>query len=246
MLKEFVRSVARSPLVASVQRYLAARVERRFETMSPADIFAEIYRRKMWGSMSRSDFCSGQGSHYPSIVGPYLESVRGFLSEFAHAPNAVDLGCGDFKVGSQLRDWCNQFVATDVVPGLIERNERVYERLNVSFRCVDITSTDLPAGDIAFLRQVAQHLSNAQIAGIIPKLYQYRWVIVSEHLPSAADFIANLDKPTGSGIRVPIGSGVVLTAPPFNLQALESKVLCSVPLSEVSGVVRTVAYRLIA
>ena len=214
--------------------------------MSPAEVFSEIYRRKMWGSTAKSAYCSGQGSHYESIVDPYVESVRRFLSEFPHAQKVVDLGCGDFNVGSQLRDCCDQFVATDVVPDLIEHNGRVFAQLDVSFRCIDIISEDLPAGDVAFLRQVAQHLSNAQIMMIIPKLYQYRWVVVSEHLPSADDFVANCDKPPGSGVRVPIGSGVILTEPPFNLRAMEVKPLCDVQLNDMSGVVRTIAYRMAA
>jgi hypothetical protein len=244
MLKELLKPLVRSPLITSLQRYVTARNERRLENMSPAEAFAEIYRKKMWGSIAKSDFCSGQGSHYESIVKPYVESVRRFLSEFPEAPNVVDLGCGDFNVGSQLRDYCGQFIATDVVPDLIERNGRVFARLDVSFRCIDIISDDLPPGDVAFLRQVAQHLNNAQIARIIPKLYRYRWVVVSEHLPSAGDFVANCDKPLGSGVRVPNGSGVVLTEPPFNLRAVQVKLLCSVRLKEMSGIVRTIAYRM--
>jgi len=243
MLKEFIKPLVRSRLVSRLQRYMTARNELRFEKMSPAEVFSEIYRRKMWGSAAKSDYCSGQGSHYQSIVNPYIESVRRFLSEFSTPPNAVDLGCGDFNVGSQLTDCCGQFVATDVVPDLIGRNARVFAHLNVSFRRLDIISDDLPVGDVAFLRQVAQHLTNAQIAQIIPKLYQYRWVVVSEHLPSLEGFVPNLDKPLGSGVRVP-RSGVVLSAPPFNLRALEVKPLCSVPLNEMSGIVRTVAYRM--
>jgi hypothetical protein len=244
MLKKLLKPLARSPLVVGVQEYMTARNERRFENMSPAEVFGEIYRRKMWGSADNSDYCSGQGSHYRSIVDPYIQSVREFLSGFPTTPNAVDLGCGDFNIGSQLRDCCGQFVATDVVHDLIERNARVFARLNVSFRCVDIISDDLPAGDVAFLRQVAQHLSNAQIAKIIPKLSQYRWVVVSEHLPAAEEFIANGDKPVGSGVRVSNGSGVILTEPPFNLHAREVRPLCSVPLNEMSGIVQTIAYRM--
>jgi len=244
MLKKVLRPLIRSPVMVDLQEYLTARIERRFENMSPAEVFGEIYRRKMWGSADNSDYCSGQGSHYRSIVDPYIKSVREFLSEFPIAPNAVDLGCGDFNVGSQLRDCCGRFIATDVVNDLIERNARVFARLDVSFRCVDIISDDLPGGDVAFLRQVAQHLSNAQIAKIIPKLSQYRWIVVSEHLPSAEDFIANCDKLVGSGVRVSNGSGVVLTEPPFNLRALEVKPLCSVLVNHMSGIVRTIAYRM--
>src|SRR5271165_51784 len=191
ILKELIRPLARSPLVMVLLQHLAARTERRFEHLTPAEVFGAIYRKKMWGRTGKSDYCSGQGSHYQYIVGPYVESVRRFLSEFANAPNVVDLGCGDFNVGSQLRDCCAQFVATDVVPELIGRNARVFAHLKVRFSCVDIITDELPTGDVAFLRQVAQHLNNAQISEIISKLYRYPWVVVSEHLPSVDGFAAN-------------------------------------------------------
>jgi len=228
-----------------LQGYMTARTESRFVNMRPADVFSEIYRRKMWGSADNSEYCSGQGSHHSSIVEPYIQSVRAFLSTLSGRPNVVDLGCGDFNVGSRLRDCCAHFIAIDIVPDLIDRNARVFRHLDVSFRCLDIIAEELPAGDVAFLRQVAQHLSNAQIAQIVPKLSQYQWVVVSEHLPSANDFTANRDKPVGSGVRVSNGSGVVLTEPPFGLAAAEARPLCSVRLEELSGVVQTIAYRML-
>lgn len=246
MLKQLLKPLARSSLVATLQQRAAARSERRFANMSPAEVFSEIYRRKLWGSAANSQYCSGQGSHYVSIVGPYVTAVRAFLAEFAGKPDVVDLGCGDFNVGSQLRDRCGRFIATDVVGELVARNARDFAHLGVEFRCVDIIADDLPAAEVAFLRQVAQHLSNAQIASIIPKLSRYRWVVVSEHLPSDPGFTANYDKALGSGVRMSNGSGVVLTEPPFNLKAVEQKTLCSVRLDEMSGMVQTIAYRMIA
>jgi hypothetical protein len=244
MLKKFLKPLARSPIVMGLQGYMSARTERRFVNMSPAEVFSEIYRRKMWGSADDSEYCSGQGSHVAAIIEPYIHSVRAFLSAFPAAPNVVDLGCGDFNVGSRLRDCCARFVATDVVRDLVDRNGLVFGHLDVSFRCIDIISEDLPSGEVAFLRQVAQHLTNAQIANILPKLSQYQWIIVSEHLPSVDKFKANLDKPVGSGVRVSDGSGVVLTEPPFNLAAEEARLLCSVRLQEMSGIVQTIAYRM--
>jgi len=245
MLKKFLKPLARSQIVMGLLGYMSARTERRFVNMSPAEVFSEIYRRKMWGSARDSDYCSGQGSHDASIIEPYIQSVRAFLSAFPTAPDVVDLGCGDFNVGSRLRDCCAGFVATDVVRELVDRNALVFGNLNVSFRCIDIISEDLPAGEVAFLRQVAQHLTNAQIASILPKLSQYQWIIFSEHLPSVDKFKANLDKPVGSGVRVSMGSGVVLTEPPFNFAVEEAKLLCRVRLQEMSGIVQTIAYRMI-
>jgi hypothetical protein len=39
--------------------------------------------------------------------------------------SAFDLECGDFMVGSQLRELCDRFVACDVVASLIERNTAI-------------------------------------------------------------------------------------------------------------------------
>ena len=201
-----------------------------------------MYREKLWGSRASGDYCSGAGSHLDAIVRPYVANVRAFLGEFPELAVAVDLGCGDFNVGSQLVGSFRELTAVDVVPELIERNGRNFAHLGVVFRCLDIVNDDLPAGEVAFLRQVLQHLSNAQVARVVQKLYQYRWLVVTEHLPSAVGFRANRDKPIGPGVRQRFGSGLVLTAPPFNLRVVEQRVLCTVPCDV--GTIQTSAYRL--
>jgi hypothetical protein len=243
-MKDLIRPLVPTSLMTVWRRYRSASIDRQFQGLDPAELFSAIYRKKMWGSVAGSAFCSGQGSHYDHIVRPYVEAVGDFLAEFSSAPHAADLGCGDFNVGSQIRSLCARYVASDVVPELVARNAQMYSGLDVSFECIDIVKDPLPVGEIAFLRQVLQHLSNAQILQIVPKLYQYSWVVVSEHLPSNLGFIANVDKPAGPGIREVFGSGVLLSEAPFGLRRLEQRVLCSVPVSEQSGVVQTTAYRL--
>jgi len=49
--------------------------------------------------------------------------------------------------------------------------------------------------------------------------------------------------PTGPGIRIVYNSGVVLTAPPFNLKTLREKIICE-PVIAASGVIRTILYQL--
>ena len=41
----------------------------------------QIYELKLWGDNS-DDFYSGDGSHNPKIVTPYVEVVTSFLSKF--------------------------------------------------------------------------------------------------------------------------------------------------------------------
>jgi hypothetical protein len=89
---------------------------------------------------------------------------------------------------------------------------------------------------------VLQHLSNAQITRVLSKLRQYCFLVVTEHLPADAAFVPNLDHPFGSGIRVSRGSGVVLTAPPFDLNAPSQRELCRV--QHGGSVIKTIAYGL--
>src|SRR6516162_5167246 len=151
MLKRLVPFVP-PPVVHAWRRYTAGRIDRRFSRSTPAEVFSAVYREKLWGSRASGDYCSGAGSHLDAIVRPYVANVRAFLGEFPELAVAVDLGCGDFNVGSQLVGSFRELTAVDVVPELIERNGRNFAHLGVVFRCLDIVNDDLPAGEVAFLR----------------------------------------------------------------------------------------------
>jgi len=75
---------------------------------------------------------------------------------------------------------------------------------------LNAVADSLPPGDVVILKQVLQHLRNADIAAIVEKLAQYPTWIVCEHLP-AGPFVANVDKPTDAEIRLHRRSGVVLS-----------------------------------
>jgi len=158
----------------------------------------------------------------------------------------VDLGCGDFNVGGQLRPYCGSYVACDVVPALIRRNNDKFAGTKVDFRCIDIVEDDLPQGDIVFLRQVLQHLGNTQILRVVRKLYQYKFLVLTEHIPTSPAFLPNRDKATGGGIRLKQGSGVVLTEFPFLLRVKSESVICTTneSFAQYPGLIRTTLYEL--
>jgi len=106
---------------------------------------------------------------------------------------------------------------------------------------LNAVADSLPPGDVVILKQVLQHLRNADIAAIVEKLAQYPTWIVCEHLP-AGPFVANVDKPTDADIRLDRRSGVVLTEPPFGVRPRRARLLCEAP-SE-GGMIRTMAYEL--
>jgi SAM-dependent methyltransferase len=221
----------------------AARLDARFADKSPAEVFSTIYKDGLWYGDDPRDLNSGTGSREERIVQPYIEALRTFCNALPVRPDVVDLGCGDFNVGARLRDAAQAFVACDVVPAIIERNRQLFAELEVDFRCVDIVSESLPKGQVAFLRQVLQHLSNVQVSAVVRKLPStYEWVVVTEHLPKSVNFRPNIDKPTGPGTRLRLGSGIVVTEAPFALLTREQHSLCSI--EDDSGVIRTTAYRL--
>jgi hypothetical protein len=71
-------------------------------------------------------------------------------------------------------------------------------------------------------------------------------VIVSEHVPMEIDFPPNWDKRTGAGIRLPLGSGVVLTEKPFFLRVKSEAGMCSrfQSLAHYQGQIKTTLYEL--
>ena len=99
----------------------------------------------------------------------------------------------------------------------------------------------MPSGDCAIIRQVLQHLSNAEVQAIVNKLANFKYLILTEHLPKG-DFIPNKDILSGQGIRLKKKSGINLLAPPFHLKVKEEKQLIAFPLEGNKGILVTTLY----
>jgi hypothetical protein len=213
---------------------------------SNREIFTNVYQNNLWGAASpenESPFYSGPGSSDPQIVDPYVDAVKRFFSSFPAKKKAVDLGCGDFRVGSRIVDAFDSYTACDVVPELVHFNQRYWRHLPVDFLVVDLVQGEIPTGDVLIIRQVLQHLSNDDIAKFtqsIPPGFSY--LLLTEHLPSENEFLANRDKVSGTDIRLGSGSGVVLTQPPFNMVFKSETTLISVP--QFGGSIVTTLYEL--
>ena len=227
------------------QNHLIRNAQSHYGNLSTKEIFTKIYEEGAWGRADNLDqkYFSGSGSHDDAVTSAYVDAVAKFLSSFAEKPNVVDLGCGDFTVGASIRHLCGTYIACDIVEPLIDWNREKYRNLNVDFRVLDVTEDELPAADVGFVRQVLQHLSNAHIARAVPQLAaKYKYLVLTEHLPSAGAFAPNRDKPAGASVRSALNSGVVLTSAPFNLPVKQESILCEVP--EGGGIIRTSLYRL--
>lgn len=226
-----------------------AEMHRANSQLSAEAVFTDIYAQNRWGG-APGEFNSGLGTTDTPTVWPYVSMIaaqaagEGFLGL-----RFVDLGCGDFTVGKWLVPLCSQYVGVDVVGPLIERNQNVFGNEHVQFVRRDIVADELPDGDVCFVRQVLQHLSNAQIATILERLTKYRWVFITEHYPDQDVAItSNVDKPHGADIRAYVNSGVYLTHPPFNLDPEALTTVLTVPGTSLggtagAGIIQTFLYR---
>lgn len=200
----------------------------------------QVYERKLWGG-EQADFYSGAGSHRPELIEPYINVVTNFLASFKNPLTVCDLGCGDFNVGKHLVKHTKKYVAVDIVGDLIERNKETFQAENLGFQCLDIAVDYLPAGDCVILRQVLQHLCNTEVQSIVSKLANYKYVILTEHVPEGA-FTPNKEIISGKGIRLKKQSGINVLAPPFHLRVKEERLLLSVVLDDSQGVINTTLY----
>ena len=206
-------------------------------------VMEQIYDQKLWGGKD-FDFYSGEGSHNSEITQPYLDSVISFLKSHDNDLVVCDLGCGDFNIGKQLVKNTVKYIGLDIVESLIERNKKLFKAENLEFRCLNIVEDQLPKADCIIIRQVLQHLSNAEILKITQKLKDYKYIIITEHLPQG-DFKANEDKIASQGIRLKQHSGVDLLKAPFNLEVVEEHLLSEIILDKNEGRIVTVIYRTI-
>lgn len=216
-----------------------ARRHQRYSNLPVDKIFANIYQHGEWGGNS-SEYYSGSGSHEPSIVSPYVEAVQTLLRGMPSPPVLVDVGSGDFNVGKNFVELVRHYYACDIVSDLQKYNAEKFQHRNLEFLCLNAVEDDLPDGDLIVVRQVFQHLSNAQISQVVRKCFKYQRWIITEHLPGWEDFQPNADITAGCGIRALFNSGVVLTAKPFNVTGYNTRVLCEV--AEHGGVIRTTLF----
>lgn len=207
------------------------------------DAMEQVYEKKLWGG-NNSKFYSGAGSHDPDIVNPYIEVLNTFLTSFKVPLSVCDLGCGDFNVGKDLVKYTQKYEAIDIVKNLIEYNKETFQDDKLEFHCLNIAVDDLPPGDCVILRQVLQHLSNAEVQNIVSQLTAYKYVILTEHIPQG-DFVPNKEIISGQGIRLKKRSGINLLAAPFNLKVKEEKQLLYVTSKDYEGAIVTNLYRLL-
>lgn len=252
MIKSFVKEILKKILPIKVRMDLIHihnklfGLDSDYKGLTTEEVFEKVYRTGAWGKDSDGNSTSGSGSHTESLIEPYISTVNSILIDLGK-PEIVDLGCGDFNIGKNFVKNSRSYLACDISKTILDRNRKNFQDSNLKFQHLNLVKDDLPKGDIAFVRQVLQHLGNDEIASFVKNLNKnvpYKFLLVTDHIPCTPNFKPNVDKPAGPGVRVSINSGVDLDSPPFNLKYKTKKVVLEVPqkIVGVDALIRTTLY----
>ena len=131
--------------------------------MSAVEVFSDVYEADLWNGGSGPGSAPENTVEYRDFLSGYLDVLRALTTD----GRVVDLGCGDWRIG-ELVDWTGlEYVGVDVVPSVIEANQRRDTPDNVSFVCLDALTEELPGGDVLIVKDVLQHWPNADVLRLL-------------------------------------------------------------------------------
>lgn len=117
------------------------------------ELFTKYYINNTW---SGKESLSGPGSDLEQTK--YLiPELQILLSDFK-IKSILDVPCGDFNWMKRIDLKGIKYTGGDIVEKMIERNNRKYQKENVSFKIIDIINDKLPKVDLIIVRDCFVHL----------------------------------------------------------------------------------------
>lgn len=140
--------------------------------MADANPFEDIYARGAWGAGS------GPGS-YPYYTIEYRAFLQRFISLNA-IRSVVDIGCGDWQF-SRFVDFAGaEYLGLDVARPVIEKNVAAFGRDGIAFKVMPDDLTEVPGGDLLLIKDVLQHLPDAEIRAILTQVApRFRFALIT-------------------------------------------------------------------
>jgi SAM-dependent methyltransferase len=130
------------------------------------EVFRRIWVENRWGDR---DSRSGGGSNLEQTAA-VRRQLNSLLTKLA-PQSMLDLPCGDFywmqhvSFPSSMR-----YRGADIVPALIEQNQRRHASTNVQFETLNLVTSPLPQVDLVFCRDCLVHLDYDAIEQAIQNL----------------------------------------------------------------------------
>jgi len=186
---------------------------------------------------------SAAGARYYSdspsdATAPYRAYLESFLAEHPEIETVVDLACGDYQLSRETAFGDRRYIGVDIYGALVDHNRSLYGDERHLFLTRDLVEDDLPGGDLCLVSMTLYLMSHADVAQILKKLRQYRYVLATDGQPNLLpDERRNIDRLTGKHTpRDLFGAGFYLELPPFNQ---ELRVVCEYALAS-GEIIRTV------
>jgi SAM-dependent methyltransferase len=135
--------------------------------MANGKVFLDIYENNRW-----EDGGSGIGSAVT-----YSRKYIDYVKPLIQGKKVLDLGCGDFRIGTELYNVAAEYVAVDVVSGLFTVPEGVkFVTADFSVQGV-IGQVFLAHGpfDVVLLKDVLMHWSDEEIVPFATELANLSW-----------------------------------------------------------------------
>jgi hypothetical protein len=185
-------------------RFLAHFKPRAVADPATAQVFTTIFQQNLWQD---AESVSGPGS---SLVKTEVIRHRlpGLLASL-EISSLLDAPCGDYNWMRLTRLEPGSYIGVDIVPGLIERNNRLYAGKGRKFQVADITGDKLPRCQAVLCRDCFIHLTSTQILNTLKNFQRSgaRYLLATNH--PAEEVYREIE--TGEW------RSVNLNLPPFNL-----------------------------
>jgi hypothetical protein len=145
------------------------------------ETFVTIYEKKIWGGESGS---SGPGSTFEINAKHYIPFLTEFIRE-KEIKTIVDLGCGDFQIGTLIYDELDiHYTGYDVYKKLIDsHNSKFIDTTKYTFLHLDFCNKkeSIVSGDLCILKDVLQHWSSKDIYTFLDYLVdtkKFKYILV--------------------------------------------------------------------
>lgn len=127
--------------------------------------FERIYSTNLW---SDPESRSGVGSTLDSTA--VLRAELPKLLRLLDARVLLDVPCGDFLWMKRVDLSGIGYIGGDIVPSIIEENQRLHTTESRSFMHLDLTRDKLPDADVLLCRDCLVHLSYANIRAVFANI----------------------------------------------------------------------------
>lgn len=201
-----------------IRSWCTNQIQQQYAALTIEETFDRIYNTNAWVGDDSVAANSGEGST-GQYVAEYCRLIETVLYEY-RVRTIADLGCGNFNIGKVIAGMVESYTGIDIAQPVIDANTRIHAGARVQFMRADLTRDALPPAEVGIVRQVLQHLTNAEIASALSNVLRtYALAIITEHIYTGPGAKPNLDIAHGPGTRVPFKSGVLIDQSPFSLRA---------------------------